>query len=845
MKEYRLYGPPGCLAKDTQINYRRGKRNSGRTIPIELLYYKFNKLQVPKKYKTAHSWKANYDTMILSLTNNQLIKFHIIDQVIYSGKKELFKVTTNCMKEICVTAKHPFKIPSCGPTKGFKALCNLIPGSKILCRMMPNEYIPNGRQKNKKRKIVYSVKFHPNAFDHWINGKNYKRIHYAKLVVEASMNKKSIEEFIYIIKCDPIKAACMQYLPVDLMVHHDDENILNDDLSNLKVITKIKHDKLHGKSNIKNFGYFNPKIETIASIKKIGIDDTYDIVMKDPYHNYIAQGFIVHNTGKTSRLATQSIPKAIKKYGNEKVMVVSFTKTGAKEIAMQKSRITGRTIDLPKEHVGTIHSICYHALGEPTIIEIEKKLIQRWNEENPGYQITGQTNAIMDNVNGTEISAGKHGDEMLSALNIRRNKMITTRHLYTPLKIFEQKWKQFKEYHECLDFTDLIEKCLKERPYAPDRPSVLFIDEAQDSTKLQLTLARSWGNDMKWIMLTGDDDQTIFAFAGATPDAFLTPSIPKNQKSILQQSYRVPQEILKRANKLILQITKREPKEYKARKDHNGKTVQGEIIVGKDHHVNWRHPGEIINKIENDQTTMILASCSYMLAPTIELLRSNGIAFHNPYRTTRGDWNPLNSKKNSISSKEILINFLSNGIDEKFWNIPQFITWAQYIKVSDCGLKHGLGKKALKALKQAIDDNEPGLHTSREILSKILTKNAVKCALNRDIGWLTDNLIKTRKETIKYPLSIYSKSKNIEMIEDTPKIIIGTIHSVKGAQADCVILFPDISIRAARHIQTSKEAEDSITRVFYVGMTRARQKLTLAAPSTKYSNQKTNLFVEL
>lgn len=38
---------------------------------------------------------------------------------------------------------------------------------------------------------------------------------------------------------------------------------------------------------------------TITNIEKIGVEPTYDIVMADPYRNFVANGVVVHNCGKT------------------------------------------------------------------------------------------------------------------------------------------------------------------------------------------------------------------------------------------------------------------------------------------------------------------------------------------------------------------------------------------------------------------------------------------------------------------------------------------------------------------------------------------------------------------
>jgi superfamily I DNA/RNA helicase len=414
------------------------------------------------------------------------------------------------------------------------------------------------------------------------------------------------------------------------------------------------------------------------------------------------------------------------------------------------------------------------------------------------------------------------------------------------VQAFNKKWIEFKDENNIYDFTDLIDECLKNMPYAPGHPEVLFVDEAQDMTKLQLTLIRSWGQQMDWIVLIGDDDQTIYRFTGASPDAFLNPPIEAKMKTVLNQSYRVPRKILERANDLIHKVKNREPKIYSPR--INKVTNKEAVGAVHKHTADWRYPNELIDLIEkyDNKSIMFLASCSYMLAPLIGELRNRGLPFHNPYRKVRGDWNPLQAGSTGISSKEMLINFLDSGIDGKFWNIVQFVNWAKYIKVGETnsGIKRKTGKIGINRLKKAIDDNEPGFHTSRNVIAQILTEKGIKNALNRNIEWLMDHLPLNRYQTMQYPFKIFKKS-GYDALKKIPQIIPGTIHSVKGAEADIVVLFPDISQQAQAEIDSSIEGFDSIIRTFYVGMTRARQELILTSPAVKYKRMQPRLFIEL
>lgn len=63
-----------------------------------------------------------------------------------------------------------------------------------------------------------------------------------------------------------------------------------------------------------------------------------------------------------------------------------------------------------------------------------------------------------------------------------------------------------------------------------------------------------------------------------------------------------------------------------------------------------------------------------------------------------------------------------------------------------------------------------------------------------------------------------------------PKVNISTIHTVKGDEADVVVLMSDISKAVASQLDVD---EDSEHRVFYVAVTRAKEKLIIIQPQTR------------
>lgn len=61
---------------------------------------------------------------------------------------------------------------------------------------------------------------------------------------------------------------------------------------------------------------------------------------------------------------------------------------------------------------------------------------------------------------------------------------------------------------------------------------------------------------------------------------------------------------------------------------------------------------------------------------------------------------------------------------------------------------------------------------------------------------------------------------------ESPRVVVGTIHSAKGMEADNVYLLTTLSHQVIRGMETTSGADEE-RRVQYVGVTRARYRLTL------------------
>lgn len=286
-----LHGTEGCLAGETGIMFRRGRRNGGRLLTIKEAYEKSNGLYELGTGR-GKTWDASIQTYAHCVKDGKTVGYSEVIRIVESGVKLLYRVVTADGGLIRVTHEHPFMRPD----GSFTRLCDLRAGDLVLKRGNKNEHALNPTGRSLQRKTIHSIPHHPHGWQHIIGGKNYKRMHRARLVWEAAMNGVSLEYFVRVLRSDPVKAAQFEYLSPAVIVHHLDEDCSNDTLSNLTTVAKDNHDAFHAQNT--GLGTVPTVASKIVSITADREEMTYDMTMKAPYHNYVANGFCVSNTGK-------------------------------------------------------------------------------------------------------------------------------------------------------------------------------------------------------------------------------------------------------------------------------------------------------------------------------------------------------------------------------------------------------------------------------------------------------------------------------------------------------------------------------------------------------------------
>ena len=561
---------------------------------------------------------------------------------------------------------------------------------------------------------------------------------------------------------------------------------------------------------------------------------------------------VVHGppgTGKTHFIAEQ-VARAQEKYGPEGVMLASFTRAAANEV--------GARAGVP---ANTLNGHAIKALARAGLMHFEDKNggpqladtptgIRVWNE----WIATGEAETVSPAVQTWKMDARGSdpeepdpdagvaaGDELLRLLNRMRALRIPAderpaqaemlsrgRVLPHTFKVFEQAWETFKRLSMRLDFTDTIEQALLRELAPPGDPEVMFVDEAQDNTRLEIELIRHWATGLDHVVTVGDPLQCLYEWRGADPKAMMPADATTTR--VLERSYRVPRAVLDYAVKWA-QEGQLDPPSYLPRLEH-GHEAPGEVEARD---LTLRTPRALAAALEAEldegRTVMVLTSCSFMLGGLIAELRRRGVPFWNPYRLKNGAWNPMRSTAR-------LTAFLRParsvwGEQARFWSAGDARKWIDPLSVQKAPLRERGGKgRLLDRLKLIEDERAPGVPLASGELFPLFAEEAQDwAAFDLDAEWWHEALLDKAQRTNAYPIEVWRRDP--ALLRATPRLVLGTVHSVKGGQADVVYVFPDLTNPAMREWE---DHDPALYRQFYVAFTRARERLVICqARSSRFA----------
>lgn len=447
---------------------------------------------------------------------------------------------------------------------------------------------------------------------------------------------------------------------------------------------------------------------------------------------------------------------------------LAFTKKAAAEARGRMMEKFGLSQDdIP--HFRTIHSLAFRHLGLSTDAVISGKLAKQFAE------YAGLTLSKTESDEG-RFSTATQDDKAIAALSLSR---LTRRSIedvaldlevdQSVVKYVKRELEFFKEQRAVIDYTDMLEQFVQ---YG-DAPAldVLIIDEAQDLSRLQWDVVAMIAKNVNTVYIAGDDDQAIYAWAGADVSHFLALG---GTRRVLPISYRLRRAVYDAAQKIISHVPNRYAK-------------------------NWQPHAE---------------------GGSVERVsRYSEIPFD------KGTWYVLaRNKAHLVAASRYLIDrgypFIHNGHSSVGKpEVRAVLAWEALRKGRE--LQGSVVQETIAHVKPqlrggACSFNANETYTLNELLHKqtVLTSDDWRHALDihpRDRDYYAD--VKSRGESLI----------------DAPRITLSTIHGVKGGEAENVILLPDMT--ASTH-KAHMHGDATEQRVFFVGASRAKENLYFMAPRT-------------
>lgn len=265
----------GCIQGDAEININRG--GNGTRIKLRDLVKRFN--GEPDRY----SWDLSIPTYVQREVDG-VLRLGRLKHAWFSGVKTTYTLTTDSGRTIRATEEHPFL-----SERGWVKLGDLKVGDRV--RVRGAQAAGRPRKAKAHYRQVKALPAHPySGFQ--------DRVPYHRLVAEATMNGLSYEEFLFYVRAE--RVIGLDFLDPEVWaVHHKDGDHRNNSPENLEVLTHKEHWSGHGHSGSMNHVLYKTTTEVITSIEKYGEEDTFDLEVEDDPHNFLANGFVVHNSGKS------------------------------------------------------------------------------------------------------------------------------------------------------------------------------------------------------------------------------------------------------------------------------------------------------------------------------------------------------------------------------------------------------------------------------------------------------------------------------------------------------------------------------------------------------------------
>lgn len=275
-------------------------------------------------------------------------------------------------------------------------------------------------------------------------------------------------------------------------------------------------------------------------------------------------------SGKTT-VITHRIRHLVEEYQVDpgSILVITFTKAAAQEMKQRfQTLVEGRRFSVS---FGTFHAVFFSILKhayhyDASNIIREEQRVQLIRELMGRYQVDVEDEA--DFISG-----------ILSEISAVKGEMLNLDHYYSKNCSEELFKKLYQGYMDALmrqkllDFDDMLVMCYELFTQRKDilaawqqKYRYILVDEFQDINRVQYEIVRMLAAPENNLFIVGDDDQSIYRFRGAKPEIMLgfTKDYPQAKQTLLGINYRSTTQIVEAAGRLIRHNRTRYAKEIRA-----------------------------------------------------------------------------------------------------------------------------------------------------------------------------------------------------------------------------------------------------------------------------------------
>ncbi|QUY64523.1 ATP-dependent helicase [Helcococcus kunzii] len=430
-------------------------------------------------------------------------------------------------------------------------------------------------------------------------------------------------------------------------------------------------------------------------------------------------------------------------------------------------------------------------------------------------------------------------------------------------------YENFKSQRNLIDFDDMLVEALnilqnniEARRFLQNKFNYIQIDEGQDTSYVQLKIISLVAMPKNNLFIVADDDQSIYGFRGASSKQLLNfpANYPDAKVYYMQDNFRSTKNIARLSNKLIKNNKQRYSKSIKSIKE-DGNII--ELNAAKNTRLQTEHVIEQAKKhINNNQTVAILYRNNISAINIIEKLddidfyiKNGQFAFYS-HQIIQDIINIYHFSKDTYDIKlfEKIFYKLNLFIRRDFIEQIKFMNQNEDVieRLKQCeGVNNFFLEKIyllsylMDKLSQ-LDFYDAILYIINhmdyyEYLKEYARRSSSSMiSIDRTIDTLINisKDVKTVKEFENKIFLLKERQKNHSNKQQL--LTLSTIHGAKGLEFDNVYIidlveneFPSMQAESANEELGVLEEE---RRLFYVGMTRAKQNLSLIYPKKLYTN---------